>query len=384
MDVRDICKRLIRAKSMSGSEQNVVSEIRKIMTECGFDKIETDRYGNIIGTVNGAREGRTILFDAHIDTVPVSDADEWTHDPFGAEETEGRIYGRGTSDMKGALSAMLYAGSVLAKERDFAGKFLVAGVVHEECFEGVAAREISRNYKPDYVVIGEASELRLNLGQRGRTEIVAETFGKCAHSSNPDIGINAVLSMLKLCGEIDKLVPPEHEKLGRGILALTDIKSSPYPGASVIPNHCRVTYDRRTLAGETEESVLSPLREIIDRLSSDSDFRAEVSIAEGSETCYTGEKISGKRFFPAWITDEHSELAQKAVQGLKNAGIEPQIGYYSFCTNGSHYAGEAGIPTIGFGPSRENQAHVRDEYIEVSQLEKAAEGYAGIARAMLS
>ena len=76
-------------------------------------------------------------------------------------------------------------------------------------------------------------------------------------------------------------------------------------------------------------------------------------------------------------------VARKAAQGLKNAGTEPVIGYYSFCTNGSHYAGEAGIPTIGFGPSRENQAHVRDEYIEISQLEGAANGYIAIARSVL-
>lgn len=384
MNVKDICKRLIRAKSLSGEEQNVVAEIKAIMSECGFDSIETDRYGNVIGTINGKAPGKTILFDAHIDTVPVSDIDEWSHGPFAADEADGRIYGRGTSDMKGALSAMLYAGSELAKNRCFNGKFMVAGVVHEECFEGVAAREISSKYKPDYVVIGEASELRLNLGQRGRAEVICETFGKCAHSSNPQAGVNAVLSMLKLCTEIDKMTLTKHEKLGTGILALTDIISSPYPGASVVPNLCRVTYDRRTLVGETEESVIAPIEKIIEKLSAeDKDFSAKVSIAEGKETCYTGETISGKRFFPAWLTDENSEFAVLAAKGIENSGRKPIIGYYSFCTNGSHYAGEAGIPTIGFGPSRENQAHVRDEYIEIEQLEGAAQGYIEIAKSVL-
>lgn len=384
MDVKTILKRLIRAKSISGEEQNVVGEIKSIMREAGFDKIETNKYGSVIGTIVGSREGKTILFDAHIDTVPVSDGQEWEHDPFAAEETDGKIYGRGASDMKGALAAMLCAGSVLAKKRDFAGKLLVSGVVHEECFEGIAAREISSVYKPDYVVIGEASELRVNIGQRGRAEVVVETYGKCAHSSNPRAGVNAVLSMLKLCGEIEKLPVVAHQRLGQGILALTDIISSPYPGASVIPNNCRATYDRRTVVGETPESVLAPIKSIIERLcAEDESFSARAYIAHGSETCYTGEEISGERFFPSWLTDENSEFVKAAVAGVEKRGIKTALGCYSFCTNGSHYAGEAGIETIGFGPSRENLAHVRDEYIEISSLEAAAKGYVGIVEEVL-
>ena len=384
MDVKSILKRLIRAKSISGEEQNVVGEIKSIMREAGFDKIETDKYGNVIGTINGSREGKTILFDAHIDTVPVSDAQEWEHDRFAAEEADGKIYGRGASDMKGALAAMLYAGSILAKKRDFAGKFLVSGVVHEECFEGIAAREISSVYKPDYVVIGEASELRVNIGQRGRAEVVVETYGKCAHSSNPKAGVNAVLCCFKLCGEIEKLPVVCHERLGQGILALTDIISSPYPGASVIPNKCRVTYDRRTVAGETPESVLAPIKSIIEKLSAeDESFSARAYIAHGSETCYTGEEISGERFFPSWLMDEDSDFVKAAVAGVEKYGIKTALGSYSFCTNGSHYAGEAGIETIGFGPSQENLAHVKDEYIDISSLEAAAKGYVGIVEEVL-
>lgn len=385
MTVKDICKRLVRVKSFSGRENKVAEEIKNIMSECCFDEIETDSYGNVMGTIKGNKDGATILFDAHIDTVAVSDEDQWTNPPFSANEENGRIYGRGTSDMKGALSAMLYAGSVLAKNRDFSGKYIVAGVVHEECFEGVAARGISEKYSPDYVVIGEATELELALGQRGRTEVVVETFGLCAHSSNPQKGINAVLSMLSLCGEIDKLAPPTHPQLGSGILALTDIRSEPYPGASVIPNYCRATYDRRTLEGETKEDVLLPIEKIISNLSQHNpNFNAKVSIAVGNETCYTGEKITGQRFFPAWVTDLESNYSKKAIDALKKAGITPRIRYYSFCTNGSHYAGEKGIKTIGFGPSMESLAHVKDEYVEISQLEKAAKGYEEIALALLS
>lgn len=381
MNVKDICKRLIKVKSMSGEENLVVEEIKLLMKECGFHTIKTDKYGNVIGSIKGKYDGKKILFDAHIDTVPVSDISEWTYDPFSAKEHDGKIYGRGTTDMKGALSAMLYAGKVLSKTCDFSGEFLVAGVVHEECFEGIASREISRKYKPDFVVIGEATELEISLGQRGRAEIILETFGKCAHSANPEKGVNAVLSMLEICKKIDEIPLSEEVRLGKGILSLTDIKSSPYPGASVIPNHCRVTYDRRTLIGETEKDILKPIEDIIEKHQSlNNNFKASVKISKGKERCYTGEYISGERFFPAWAIENNDDFAKNAIKSAENIGLNPVIRYYSFCTNGSHYAGEAGIKTIGFGPSKESLAHVSNEYVKISDLEKASEFYVELTK----
>jgi putative selenium metabolism hydrolase len=287
--------------------------------------------------------------------------------------------------MKGAVSAMIAASAYFAADtaRDFAGEIYVSGVVHEECFEGIAAREISQRIKPDYVVIGEASELNLKRGQRGRAEIVVETFGKPAHSANPHKGINAVYKMAALIREITKLQAPTHPILGQGILELTDIKSSPYPGASVVPDYCRATYDRRLLVGETKESVLKPLLDLISEMESkDPQFQAKAYFASDVQKCYTGNDIGGERFFPGWVFEESDEFVQAAFTGLQNAGLNPEMTQYSFCTNGSHYAGESGIKTIGFGPSRENLAHTIDEYIEVDQLLKAAEGYYGILQAV--
>jgi putative selenium metabolism hydrolase len=280
---------------------------------------------------------------------------------------------------------MMAAAAFFAQDtqRDFAGDIYVSGVVHEECFEGVAARKITDRIHPDYVVIGESSELNLKRGQRGRAEVVVETFGKPAHSANPRAGINAVYKMAHLIREIAALPAPAHPVLGEGILELTDIKSSPYPGASVVPDYCRATYDRRLLVGETKESVLQPLLDLIrERKSNDSQFEATASFAEGVERCYTGDEISGERFFPGWVLDDRDPFVQTALAGLRSAGLDPRITQYSFCTNGSHYAGEAGIPTIGFGPSREDLAHTIDEYIEIDQLLQAARGYYGILQAL--
>lgn len=229
------------------------------------------------------------------------------------------------------------------------------------------------------MVIGEASELNLKIGQRGRAEVVVETFGKPAHSANPQAGINAVYKMAALVEKIRTLTPPVHPVLGLGILELTDIKSSPYPGASVVPEYCRATYDRRLLVGESKDSVIEPIQKVLEEMIQlDPEFKARVSYAYGTESCYTGSTIEGERFFPGWVLDESDEFVQCVLSGLKKVGINPTITQYSFCTNGSHYAGEANIPTIGFGPSRENLAHTIDEYIEIGQLTGSVKGYYSI------
>jgi putative selenium metabolism hydrolase len=380
-----LCQELIQKKSYSGEENLVAARIRKAFEDLGYDEVFIDDYGNIIGHIRGNVPGKSILFDGHIDTVPVPDESKWQHPPYGGVLENGKIYGRGASDMKGAVSAMILSASYFAEDcqKKFAGDIYVAGVVHEECFEGIAARKISQRIKPDYVIIGEASELNLKRGQRGRAEVIVETEGKPAHSANPQAGINAVYKMAELINKIRTIQTPSHKVLGKGILELTDIKSSPYPGASVVPDYCRVTYDRRLLVGETKELVLKPIIELIHELQkNDPEFVAKAYFSTGSEKCYTGADIVGERFFPGWLYEESDEFVQAAFQGLCDAGLQPEITQYSFCTNGSHYAGEAGIKTIGFGPSRENLAHTIDEYIEVDELLKATAGYYGILKSV--
>lgn len=375
------CQSLIRTPSLSGQEEGVAQKIAQYMRENGFDEVVIDKYGSVLGCIHGKYPGKHVLMDGHIDTVPVPDPSVWTHDPFGAEIVDGKIYGRGTSDMKGSVSSMVTAAARYAEatNREFEGSIYASCSVHEECFEGVSVREITRLAKPDYVIIGEATTTSLKIGQRGRAEVVVETTGRSCHSSNPEKGVNAAYHMVELIQEIRKLPSPEQPVLGKGILELTDVISSPYPGASVVPAKCRATFDRRLLVGETEQSVLAPIEEAIARVKARiPELQARVYIAEGEERCWTGETIRAKRFFPAWLLSKEDELVQKVHAGLQAAGIYAPYSHFAFCTNGSSFCGENGIPTIGFGPSLESLAHVVDEYIEIDQLTKSCRGFYGI------
>lgn len=376
-----LCQQVIQTPSYTGQEAAVAQVLKTAMIELGFDQVWIDSVGNVIGEIRGTQPGPSILFDGHIDTVEVSDHDKWTVDPFAGEIKDGKIYGRGATDMKCSVAAMLYGLAPLIKHKDrLAGSIFVSGTVCEETFEGLALGKVIEAVQPEYVVIGEASGLSLKRGQRGRAEIAVTTLGKSAHSSNPSVGKNAVTMMMQLVELINKQPNPSDSFLGEGILELTDIISNPYPGASVVPNRCRVTFDRRTLVGETEETVLAPIRQAVAVLTAqDPEFKAEVELVQASQCCYTGEAISGKRFFPAWELPADHELVVGALQSLRQTGLDPAITKYSFCTNGSHSAGVAGIPTIGFGPGREDGAHVVDENIELEQLFGAAAGYQAIA-----
>ncbi len=383
----DFCREMIRIPSPSGCEALVAEHIEKTMKQSGFDEVSVDRYGNVVGKIVLGKGGKRILLEGHMDHVDVSDPSRWTHNPFGGDLVDGKIFGRGSTDMKGNLAAMIKAASYvkedLAGELD--GEILVGGCVHEECFEGVASEEIAKNFKPDCVVIGEPSGLTLKRGQRGRAEVLLETFGKNAHSSNPSVGVNAIKKMMKAILAIENgFTPKMHPVLGEGILEVTDIISSPYPGASVVPDRCSATFDRRLLENETKEEVLVQVRDFLAPLiAEDPQMKVSVSLARGEAKCYTGETISAERFAPGWIFSEDSQFVKSSVEGLRSVGQDPQISHYYFCTNGSYYAGKAGIPTVGFGGSLETLAHVDNEYIEVDQLVKACEGYFGIIRSAL-
>ena len=365
-----LCQDLIKRPSLSGSEGEVASYIQGTMQQLGFDEIFVDAFGSVTGSIYGNKEGPCILMDGHIDTVGVENPALWRHDPYQGTVDGGLLYGRGTSDMKGALSAMLIAAADFKQKTNgnFGGSVHVSCTVCEECFEGFSARLITKRIKPDVVIVGEASSLTIKRGQRGRAEIVLQTFGKSCHSSNPQQGVNAVHSMLTLLAEVLALEPPHHPILGEGIMVLTDIISAPYPGLSVVPESCKVTFDRRLLPGETESSILLPIQQILDK---HPDLKASVSIAEGTLTCYTGVPINAKRFFPAWLLPDDHPLVQTAKQALPTSPLS----HYSFCTNASHFCAEAGIPTIGYGPSEESLAHTVDEYSTVEQLSQAWRGY---------
>lgn len=374
----EFTQRLIRQQSLSGEEGPVTQIVVDELHVLGFDKVWVDENGSAIGVVEGAQPGRTILFDAHTDTVGIAPGSVWTKDPFGGEIVDGYLYGRGVADMKGALAAMVHAAANVDKGK-LAGQVVVSASVLEEVYEGGALKTVMDAVNPDFVVIGESSNLNLVHGGRGRAEIHLETIGKPSHSSSPQLGVNAVHLMMKVIEAVEKVKLGEHPLLGPAILALTDIISEPYPGYSVIPSRCKATYDRRLLTDETVEEVLSAIQSLPELR----DIPFHAVIAQGEHRAYTGKTLTCTKFFPAWELNPEHPFVQSALNGLRASGLNPQLSAYRFCTNAAYSMGQAGVPTIGFGPGTEADAHVVDERLSLVSLEKVASGYFGIIQAVL-
>lgn len=374
----DFTLQLVGAASPSGEEGAVARLVAEEMERLGL-RTEVDALGNVTGTIE-AGPGPTVLIDSHMDTVGVTEPDAWNHSPTG-ERVGGRLYGRGTMDMKGPLAASLHGAAAL-RHTLRRGKVVVSASVAEEMVEGPALAALAQHLHPDYVIICEATSLQLAQGQRGRAEIRVEVSGRPSHSSRPDLGINAAEAMVDVIMALRALPAPRHPVLGAGILVLTDIISRPYPGLSVVPDYCVATFDRRTLPGETEESVLAPIRTAVNRALAETGATGQVAIAEDDFQTYTGAEIRAPNFAPAWFSPESSPIVRRVLAGMERAGLPPTLTHYAFCTNGSGTAGRLGIPTVGFGPGDEALAHRSDEYVEIDDLVAAARGYASITQSL--
>ena len=381
-DVVRLTARLVAARSHAEAGEAAAAEVaREAMLALGYQDVALDAVGNLTGRMpgNGQSVG-CVVFDGHLDTVGVSDERAWHSDPWEADERDGRLYGRGVSDMKGSIAAMLL-GVACLKDDPAACDIVMSCSVAEELVEGYALRHVLDRYPAKAVVIGESTGLALARAQRGRAELLVETRGVPAHSSTPQLGVNAVAAMAQIIPLLCQLPMPVDPLLGPAVLAVTDIISSPYPGLSVIPERCRATFDRRTLTGEEVEDVLGEACAILDALAQqDRQIRGSVEIAVDRFTTYTGHMVVAPNFAPAWTMAEDAPAVRAGLTALEHAGLVPRLTHYAFCTNGSESAGQRGIPTVGFGPGDEAEAHRIDESIDISHL-RAAEGvYEHLAR----
>jgi putative selenium metabolism hydrolase len=373
----ELARDLVSIPSLSGAEAAVGDRVAVAMHDLDYD-VEVDDLGNVVGVLElGA--GPIVLLDAHMDTVGVTDRTAWTHDPAG-EIDGGRLYGRGAMDMKGPLASAIHG--VAAARSGSAGTLIVSATIAEELVEGLALVAVARRYSPDFVVICEATSLAVANGQRGRAEICIEIFGKPTHSSRPELGINAVEALVDVLLALRRLVLPKHDVLGDAILVPTDIASRPYPALSVVPDYAIATLDRRTLPGETSESVLDAIRSGAEKALEGSGAQVRITIAQDDFAAYTGRRLVAPNFAPAWYYPPSTSMIQAALSGLQRAGLAARLTTYAFCTNGSGTAGQLGIATLGFGPGQEERAHRVDEYIEIDELHAGARGYAAICTAL--
>jgi putative selenium metabolism hydrolase len=366
---------MVTIPSESGNEKAIIDRIKSEMILVGFDRIDIDPMGNILGYIGTGRH--LIAMDAHVDTVGPGNPENWTHDPYIGHEDDKFVYGLGTSDQAGGMAAMVYAAKIikgLGLEKDYT--LLVTGTVQEEICDGLCWQYIIEQdgIKPEFVVCTEPSSGKIRWGQKGRMDIGVRVEGKSAHASMPEQGINAISKMARIIVELDQLADrlKEEPLLGRGTMTVSEIFSTS-PSRCAVADSCWISVDRRLTTGETVEDVLNEIK----NLASVQDARADVSLHQFDQPSYTGLVYPTECYFPSWTLNEDHEICEVLVDaytGLFNK--KPELAPWAFSTNGVAIMGRHKIPCIGFGPGQIDQAHTPDEKLFKQDLVDAAAMYA--------
>ncbi|MCW7551167.1 YgeY family selenium metabolism-linked hydrolase [Endozoicomonas gorgoniicola] len=368
---------MIAIPSESCDEEKVVLRIKEEMEKVGFDKVEIDPQGNVLGTIGHGKH--VIAMDAHIDTVGVGNMDNWTFDPYKGYEDEETIGGRGASDQEGGMASMVYAGKIikdLGLEDDYT--LVVTGTVQEEDCDGLCWQYIinESGLKPEFVVSTEPTDCNIYRGQRGRMEIRVEVSGISCHGSAPERGDNAIFKMGPILNEIKELSTRlgDDEFLGKGTLTVSEIFFSS-PSRCAVADGCAISIDRRLTWGETWEGALEEIR----ALPAVKEAKAEVSMYNYDRPAYTGLVYETECYFPAWVIDE-DHLVTKTTEACYELLFDekPLVDKWTFSTNGVSIMGRYNIPVIGFGPGKEPEAHAPNEKTWKDHLVKCAAMYAVI------
>ncbi len=367
LPVVELCRELVRIPSPSGGEGRLAGFVAERMEACGL-QVETDRLGSVLGVLGGRCPGPTLLLDAHLDTVPVPDPSAWTHDPFGGEVDQERLWGRGSADTKGSLAAMICAAGALDS---FSGTLLVLASVCEEDMTGMALSDVLDRHPVDLVLVGEPTSLRLGVAQKGRAGLLVEARGRSAHTSRPELGENAVYRMMEAVSRIRALPLPVDPELGSGVCELVEIGSAPMPSAGMVPHLCTARLALRLLPGETAALAEGRIEAGLRGLDG-----VTVRLARSSRRCYTGLEIAMDEFVPAW-RNRDSLLEKRLLEALRTAPFAAP-----YTTNASA-AAVRGIPTFLLGPGSIEEAHAVDEWIALDQLTAAVGCYLAAARTFL-
>lgn len=414
-DMTRFLREIVQYPGESCDEEKHVMRIKEEMEKLGFDRVEIDAMGNILGYMGNGE--KLIAFDGHIDTVGIGNKENWNFDPYEGFESDTEIGGRGVSDQLGGIVSAVYGAKIMKDMGLLNDKYtiLVTGTVQEEDCDGLCWEYMIKecNIRPEFVVSTEPTDGGIYRGQRGRMEIRIDVQGVSCHGSAPDRGDNAIYKMADILQEVRQLnansvddstmikglikmldprYNPEHYEearfLGRGTVTVSQIFYTS-PSRCAVADSCAVSLDRRMTAGETWQSCLKE----IEALPSVQKYAAKVSMYEYSVPSWKGFTYPIECYFPTWVIPKEHKVTKALEESYHNLFGEERIGpasqielrkarpltdKWTFSTNGVSIMGRNGIPCIGFGPGAEAQAHAPNEITWKQDLVTCAAVYAAL------
>ncbi|HEX4746693.1 MAG TPA: M20/M25/M40 family metallo-hydrolase [Gaiellaceae bacterium] len=370
-DLVELASRLVAIESINpdvvagGSGELAVARVVAEWCErAGLETTLTElRPGraNVVAVARGSGGGRSLMLNAHMDTVGVAGMS----DPFEPRLDGGRLYGRGAQDMKGSLAACMLATADAAR-RGLRGDVILTAVADEE-FASIGSEAAAASTRADAAIVTEPTELRLAIAHRGFVHLEVEVHGRAAHGSRPDLGIDAIAKAGRVLVGIEELDRrlrggPGHPHLGTGSVHASLIEGG--QEFSSYPARCLLQAERRTAPGESRELAERELREIVARAGEgDPNFSADVRAPISRDPFEIAEDA------------EIVELVRRHAGAV--LGDAPETVGVPFWADSALLA-EAGIPTVLFGPMGEG-LHTEVEWVDVESLEQCCEIYARVA-----
>ncbi len=359
-----------------GDEKLAADWLAEQFTRMGFSPTVADlgnNRANVSTVLKGTGEKPALVYNGHLDVVPVGDT-PWTHDPFGGISAAGRLYGRGTSDMKGGLMAMVMAADALQRAGvRLKGDLIISGVADEETGAMGAKAWVQAGGLHDVgaIVIGEPTNLEVYVAEKGAYWLEITTYGKTAHGSMPDLGINAVMHMAAALNALTRLSLPfePHPLFDKPTLNVGTIQGG--HKTNVVPDRCIVTIDLRTLPGMRHEEVSQEVRRTLDGLrEAIPSFRYDMRvIAERAPVA----------------SDPRASIVEIALTILEAHGRrETPKATPGYATDASVFQPASGAPFLIFGPGIPQLAHQPDEYIEIETYVQSIALYCELAERYLS
>jgi len=369
-DLVELTSRLIQipTENPPGNEKKAFTFLKPILSKMGFQVrtyISPKGRSNIIAERRWGKGGRRLIFNGHLDVVPAGDPSKWKYPPFGGKLSQGRVYGRGASDMKGGVASFIHAISMIDRSNIplNQGSLALHLVSDEESHghQGMGFLAQKGLIKGDAVIVGEPTNLDLVIAQKGALWLRITSFGKSAHGSRPEQGVNAIAKMMHLIDRLNSIpLLKEHPLLEKPTINIGKIQGG--TKINIVPDRCEIEVDRRLLPDENKEEVLREIEEAIKSVQVRNPLFKyqieEIDYAEASEI------------------HPNEEIVRIGLEaGQEVMGEMPGVRGFSGFTDARFYVNQFSIPTLIFGPGGTDQSHTTDESVEVEALIQAAHIY---------
>jgi succinyl-diaminopimelate desuccinylase len=361
--MKELLKKLIQAESTESSGELAAAQVvSDEFAKFGIkSEIETwdNKRANITAHIKSSGKKPALLFACHLDVVGPGQA-AWKYPPFKAVESDGKIFGRGATDMKGGIASSVAAiCKIVSSGAKLQGDIIFTAVAGEETdSSGVEKFTAKQSQLPECIgiLIPEPTDFTIVSAHRGILWLEIFTKGKTAHGSMPQLGINAITSMCRFLNELDNydIGAKTHELLGKCSMSVNMISGGKTLNA--VPDHCSCAIDIRIIPGVNPDDIINDFRKIFDKLKSQyPEFEAEISL--------------NRLAFPL-ETDKKCPFARELCSCLSIKETVP----VGFTTDGPHFA-KLGYPVLIFGPGKPEICHKPDEFIEIADLERAVLNY---------